>query len=76
MQNKLISEKSDYLGSNDASIRLATTTKEHDTMFVPPPIPNPADVDAGIATNTTTNIGVSGKTFKDRYAKPNKVENW
>ena len=72
----MISTSSDLLGSNDAVIRLATTTKEHDTMFVPPPIPNPADVDAGIATNTTTNIGVSGKTFKDRYAKPNQIENW
>ena len=29
-QNKLISDKSDYLGSNDVSIKLATTTRDHD----------------------------------------------
>ncbi len=75
-QNKLISESSDLLGSNDAVIHLATTTKDHDSMFVPPPIPNPADLDAGVAVVANTHIGVSGKTYKDRYAKPNKVENW
>ena len=63
MQNKLISEKSDYLGSNDATIRLATTTKEHDVMFISPP-------------TSSTSIGVSTKTFKDNDAKSNKVENW
>ena len=75
-QNKLISETSDLLDSNDAAIHLATTTKDHDSMFVPPPIPNPADINAGIPVVANTHIGVSGKTFKDRYAKPNKIENW
>lgn len=63
LQNKLISEKSDYLGSNDASIRLATTTKEHDVMFISP-------------ETASTSIGVTSKTFKDNDAKPNKIENW
>ena len=35
--NKLISSKSDYVGSNNASIKLATTTHAHDAMFVAPP---------------------------------------
>ena len=34
MANKLINTTSNYLGSNDAVIRLATTKKEHDAMFV------------------------------------------
>ena len=76
MQNKLISSSSDLLGSNEASIKLATTTKDHDSMFVPPPPPNPEDVNAGVAVIANTHIGVSSKTFKDRYAKPNKIENW
>ena len=69
-QNKLISENSDYLGSNDASIKLATTTKAHDAMFVAPMLFPPAfDL-------TNTSIGVNAKTFKDNEAKPNKVESW
>ena len=69
-QNKLISENSDYLGSNDASIKLATTTKAHDAMFVAPMLfPPTFDL-------TNTSIGVNAKTFKDNEAKPNKVENW
>ena len=71
MQNKLISEKSDYLGSNDASIRLATTTKEHDVMFISPPSPAAPNFET-----VSTSIGVTSKTFKDNDAKPNKVENW
>ena len=63
IQNKLISKKSDYLGSNDAVIRLVTTTKEHDVMFNP-------------NQSGTTNIGVKSSSFKDIEAKPNKVENW
>ena len=70
-QNKLISEKSDYLGSNDASIRLATTTKEHDVMFISPPSPAAPNFET-----VSTSIGVTSKTFKDNDAKPNKVENW
>ena len=41
-----------------------------------PEIPTPADINAGIPVVANTHIGVSGKTFKDRYAKPNKIENW
>ena len=71
MQNKLISESSDLLGSNDAVIRLATTTKEHDAMFVSPPAPGPPTFET-----YSTGIGVTSKTFKDNEAKPNQVENW
>ena len=35
-QNKLISTNSDYIGSNDANIKLATTTRFHDAIFNPP----------------------------------------
>ena len=71
MANKLISSSSDYLGSNDAVIRLATTTKEHDAMFVSPPPPS-----APTFETFSTGIGVTSKTFKDNEAKPNQVENW
>jgi len=70
LQNKLISDTSDLLGSNEASIKLATTTKSHDAMFVAPmAIPPAADL-------TNTSIGVNAKTFKDNEAKPNQIENW
>ncbi len=61
--NKLISSKSDYVGSNNASIKLATTTHAHDAMFVAPQSGN-------------TSIGVTETTFKDYEAKPNQVESW
>ena len=64
--NKLISSKSDYVGSNNASIKLATTTKDHDILFVAPP----DDV-----TNLYGKISKK-KTFKDQGAKSNRVENW
>jgi hypothetical protein len=68
--NKLISSSSDLLGSNEASIKLATTTKSHDAMFVAPMLFPPAfDL-------TNTSIGVNAKTFKDNEAKPNQIENW
>ena len=68
-QNKIISSKSDYLGSNETSIKLSTTTKDHSAMFVPPgDLPPPQ-------TNKTF-IGVSPTTFKDNEAKQNNVENW
>ena len=69
-QNKLISETSDYLGSNDASIKLATTTKAHDAMFVAPMLHPPS------FSITNTSIGVNAKTFKDNEAKPNQIETW
>ena len=74
IQNKLISESSDFLGSNDAVIKLATTTKSHDTMFVAPPKPDGANTSAPAVSST--NIGVSSTTFKDNGAKPNQIENW
>ena len=63
--NKLISSKSAYVGSNNASIKLATTTKDHDVLFVAPP-------------DDTTYVGKISKkkTFKDQGAKSNRVENW
>jgi hypothetical protein len=64
--NKLISSKSDYVGSNNASIKLATTTKDHDVLFVAPP----DDV-----TNLYGKISKK-KTFKDQGAKSNRIENW
>ena len=64
--NKLISSKSDYVGSNNASIKLATTTKDHDVLFVAPP----DDV-----TNLYGKISKK-KTFKDQGAKQNNVEDW
>ena len=77
-QNKLISSSSEFLGSNDAAIKLATTTRSHDTMFVSPPKTNanPADVAAGLGGVSNTHIGVSSTTFKDQDAKPNQIENW
>ena len=70
-QNKLISDSSDLLGSNEASIKLATTTKDHDAMFVSPPAPGPPTFET-----YSTGIGVTSKTFKDDESKPNQVENW
>ena len=69
-QNKLISDVSDYLGSNDASIKLATTTRAHDAMFVAPMLHPPT------FNITNTSIGVNAKTFKDNEAKPNQIETW
>ena len=69
-QNKLISDVSDYLGSNDASIKLATTTRAHDAMFTAPMLYPPA------FSITNTSIGVNAKTFKDNEAKPNQIETW
>ena len=69
-QNKLISDSSDLLGSNDASIKLATTTRAHDAMFVAPILVESSEIPPN------TSIGVNEKTFKDNEAKPNQVENW
>ena len=67
--NKLISSKSEYVGSNNASIKLATTTYGHGEIFNPPTprAPNFA---------STTSINVTLSTFKDKEAKQNNVENW
>jgi hypothetical protein len=74
-QNKLISTKSDLVGSNDTVIKLATTTKDHGefvpsgaTVISPPP--------AATEVSVKTSFGVSPSTFKDEDAMPNKVEDW
>ena len=74
-QNKLISTNSDYIGSNDANIKLATTTRFHDAIFNPPKDASTANTTAS-TTKTTTSIGVSTTTFKDQDARPNRIEDW
>jgi len=69
--NKLIAPLSDYVGSNNASVKLATTTHAHDVMFIPPY----EDPDMSFGP-TSTSIGVSARTFKDKEAKQNNVESW
>ena len=80
--NKLISSKSDYVGSNNASVKLATTTHAHDAMFVAPPTTTTRErkdeegkfIDVEVKLSST--IGVTNKTFKDQGAKQNNVEKW
>ena len=74
-QNKIISTNSDFLGSNDAEIKLATTTRSHDAMFNPVRDKRDANTTSTTAKTTTT-IGVATDTFKDQDAKPNNVEEW
>jgi len=76
--NKLISSKSDYVGSNNASIKLATTTHAHDAMFVAPPDKTVTQQSTGeeITVKLNSTIGVTKKTFKDQGAKQNNVEKW
>ncbi len=69
--NKIIAPLSDYVGSNNASVKLATTTHAHDVMFIPP-YEDP-DISFG---PTSTSIGVSARTFKDKESKQNNVEKW
>ena len=71
LQNKFVSTHSDYVGANDANIKLATTTRSHDAMFVAPPAPAAPDF-----TERTSTIGVKNTTFKDQDAKPNAIEDW
>jgi len=70
-QNKLISSKSDLIGSNDTVIKLATTTRDHELFVAPGGSSGPA----GQFPNTTS-IGVSLTTFKDQAARSNRVEDW
>ena len=67
--NKLISSRSDYVGSNNASIKLATTTDGHGEIFNPP-----KPMAHNYAANTSINVTLS--TFKDSEAKQNNVESW
>ena len=67
--NKLISGNSDYVGSNNASIKLATTTDGHGEIFNPPTPGAP-----NFAANTSIDVTLS--TFKDSEAKQNNVEKW
>ena len=60
--NKLISSESEFLGSNDTSIKLSTTTKNHGELFLP--------------SANGSSIGVKSDTFKDPESKQNNVENW
>jgi hypothetical protein len=66
--NKTISRNSSYIGSNNAAVRLATTTKDHDVLFIAPPESAPPITYAGKISKK--------KTFKDQGAKSNRVENW
>jgi len=70
-QNKLISSKSDLIGSNDTVIKLATTTRDHEVFNAPGGTSGPP----ALAPNETS-IGVSLKTFKDQAARSNRVEDW
>ena len=68
-QNKLVSSKSDLIGSNDSVIKLATTTRDHEVFNAP----------GGEDENGNSNesaIGVNLTTFKDQAAKSNRVEDW
>jgi len=75
--NKLISSKSDYVGSNNASVKLATTTHAHDAMFVAPPATTTREQGGDkVEVKLSSTIGVTNKTFKDQGAKQNNVEKW
>ena len=71
-ERKMIGEHSDMLGEHTSMTKLATTTKDHDILFVPPY----GETGAQIRYTTSTPIGVSDTTFKDGGAKSNNVENW
>jgi len=68
-QNKLISTKSDFVGSNDTVIKLATTTRDHEYFAA-----SGGEDELGIPIPTS--IGVTLTTFKDQSAKSNRVEDW
>ena len=74
-QNKFISSTSDFLGSNDAEIKLATTTRSHDSFFNPVKDASNANT-TSTTTKTSTSIGVKSDTFKDEQSRPNNVEDW
>ena len=70
-QNKLVSTKSDLIGSNDTVIKLATTTRDHEVFNAPGGNRGPPNN----APNESA-IGVSLTTFKDQSARSNRVEDW
>ena len=72
--NKMISVGSDMLGTHKSMTKLATSTKFHDVMFSPPP-PKPPDLPP-TASWSTPGVGVTSKTFQDREATNNHVEDW
>ena len=74
--NKFVSSDSEFLGSNDTAIKLATTTKNHGEMFTPPPSVLGTDAGISIAASSKTSIGVKNNTFKDSESKQNNVEDW
>ena len=74
--NKFVSSESEFLGSNDASIRLATTTKNHGEMFTPPAPESFGTGTSEITINPVTSIGVKNNTFRDGESKQNNVEDW
>jgi hypothetical protein len=74
-QNKLISTKSDLVGSNDAVIKLATTTRDHEYFAASGPESFGTGATA-IEIFPKTSIGVTLTTFKDQGARSNKVEDW
>jgi len=67
---KLTSVHSSLLGDHTSMTKLATTTKDHDSLFVPSHGGAP-DYIEGLSP-----IGASSKTFYDRQAKSNHVEDW
>ena len=70
-QNKLVSTNSDFVGSNETVIKLATTTRDHEYFAAPGGVGGPPNN----APNETS-IGVSLTTFKDQGARSNRVEDW
>ena len=70
-QNKLVSTNSDFVGSNETVIKLATTTRDHEYFAAPGGVGGPPN-----NTPNETSIGVSLTTFKDQGARSNRVEDW
>ena len=68
-EHKLAGVHSDLLGHHTAMTKLATTTKNHDFLFIPPVGALPPESDS-------TLIGVRDSTFNDYEAKSNHVEDW
>ncbi len=70
-EHKLAGVHSDLLGHHTAMTKLATTTKNHDSMFAPP-----FGGASAAGQMPTTSIGVSDTSFSDWEAKSNHVEDW